>query len=70
MKRCIAYRAAKNCVHAWKPCKGRAGQSGFCRSHLRAICGIYLGLCVHGFPERMNGHNPASSAKAARSNPQ
>ncbi len=67
--RCIAYRASKNCVHAWKRCSGRAEKgSAFCRSHLRAICGVYLGLCVSGFPERSHvappGRNAAKAASA------
>jgi hypothetical protein len=55
MMRCIAYRPSRNCVHAWTVCKNRAEKGAmFCKSHLRAICGVYLGLCVTGFPERMS----------------
>lgn len=69
--RCIAYRASTNCIHAWNPCKSRAEKNSvFCRSHLKAICGVYLGLCVRGFPERMSSRNScerpaASNAKTS-----
>ncbi len=69
--RCIAYRASRNCINAWNPCKGRAEKSSvFCRSHLKAICGVFLGLCVRGFPERMGARNScerpaASNAKTS-----
>jgi len=61
--RCIAYRASKNCIHAWTACKNRAEKGSlFCHSHLRAVCGVYLGLWVTGFPERMRARKPASSS--------
>jgi hypothetical protein len=69
--RCIAYRASGNCIHTWRPCRGRAEKhSMFCLSHIRAICGAYLGLWAHGFPERMNGRKSSASAGSAGSRPQ
>jgi len=66
--RCIAYRASRNCVHTWKPCKRRAVRNSmFCSSHLSAICGVYLGLCVKGFPQRMYTRKSAPNAGPAKS---
>jgi hypothetical protein len=60
--RCLAYRASRNCNRAWSPCKARAEKNAlFCRSHLNAICGAYLGLCVRGFPERVGGSKAAAN---------
>jgi len=59
--RCIAYRPSRKCAHAWTACKNRSEKDTvFCKSHLRAICGVYLGLCVAGFPERMSARKAAA----------
>lgn len=69
--RCNAYRASRKCVHAWTACKNRAEKNSlFCKSHLRAICGVYLGLCVTGFPERMHVRRTAASSVQAGSKQQ
>ena len=61
--RCLAYRASRKCSNAWTACKNRAEKnSTFCQSHIRMICGVYLGLCIHGFPERNKGRRSAESA--------
>lgn len=69
--RCIAYRASRNCIHSWRPCKGRAEKNSmFCLSHIRAIYGAYLGLWAHGGAGSENGRKHSSSAKPDRSKPQ
>lgn len=54
MKRCVAYRVVPGLRHAWVPCRLRAErESLFCKRHADALQGVFLGFCVHGFPERV-----------------
>jgi hypothetical protein len=52
MRRCIAYYRSRACPHAWRQCKNRAESGGFCRTHLRVISGVYLGLALAEVPRR------------------
>ena len=68
MSQCIAYRALTGPTVRLKRCKGRAEvHSQFCRSHILAICGAYLGLCVSGVPEGESGKSSPTSPKVDRS---
>jgi hypothetical protein len=68
MSQCIAYHASTGPTLRLKRCKGRAEKDAqFCRSHILAICGGYLGLCVSSVPEGASGKSSPTSPKVDRS---